>query len=116
MDSWVFGCAGWVIADGTYSHIEVGRVLEASIEFWYTSDFSAVDAGVPAARLIKGHTYAITATIAERSDYVVLDLGPLQVSCLAAPYTQFAGLHVGDVVEGRVGLALNAFDWDESAA
>lgn len=115
MMQWIFGCDGWVIADGTYPHIEVGRVLEASIEFWYTGRLAVVHAAEPAVQLKKDHTYAVTAPIVEKAGFVVLDLGPLHVSCVAATHTQFDELHPGDVVEGTIRLALNPFDWDATA-
>jgi len=112
---WVFGCDSWVFGDGTYTRIEVGHEFVASIEFWPIGRFEAVDPRPLSVEHTTGNRYAVTAQVVEVADFIVIHLDGLDVSCHAPPMSQSAELKAGKFVTGKVGLALNPFDWDPTS-
>lgn len=109
---WVFGCDSWMFGDGTYSRIEVGHSVEASIEFWPVGRFEVVAPRSVGAEHKSGDRYTAVAQVIEVADFIVIRLGDLDVSCHAPPMSQSAELRAGDFIAGTVGLGLNPFDWD----
>lgn len=117
MTSWSFSCSAWMFGDGTYTHIEVGRELHASVEFWEIGRLASVPPSELHAEPVRGRArYDIVGQVVSHDDeFFVLDLGAIQVSCLSHDETRFEGHGPGDFVTGRIALALNPFDWSPDA-
>jgi hypothetical protein len=103
-----------MFGDGTYSNIEVGRELHASIEFWEIGQLSPVEPQPLTVEPISGRArYKMVGQVVFHDDeFFVLDLGLMRVSCISHHMSRFSDLNPGDFVAGKVALALNPFDWD----
>jgi hypothetical protein len=103
-----------MFGDGTYTSIEVGREIHASIEFWEIGQLSPVEPQPLAVESISGRArYRIVGQVISHDDeFFVLDLGVLRVSCISHHMSRFSDIRPGAFVTGKVALALNPFDWD----
>ncbi len=96
---------GWQVWDGVYYPVVVGQAFDATVEFSRGTAPVVVDSRKPPSMTHLGRSrYAVTATVLDATDAVVLDLGPLRIIKWVRPGEAQTDYTTGDSVTLEVML------------